>query len=220
MADTRNSNTTRAALAVGAAAIAAGAATLFFRRDQERDGIDSDAPHWTLDKKAHGDRPVIGKTLLINRPRQELFAVWTDFKRFPEFMENVNQVTVEDGGRSIWEIAGPGGTTVTLVNRVTRTIAGEELSWQSEEDSEIANSGKVTFRDAPAGRGTYVSLVLSSDPPGGTVARGIAKLLQREPAIQARRDLRRFKQLMETGEVTVNASPSGRPSESPTEARI
>ena len=57
-------------------------------------------------------------------------------------------------------------------------------------------------------------------PPAGTVGKLVAKLFQREPAIQARRDLRRFKQLLETGEVTVNASPSARASESPSEARI
>jgi uncharacterized membrane protein len=48
----------------------------------------------------------------------------------------------------------------------------------------------------------------------------LAKVLQREPNVQARRDLRRFKQLMETGEIPVNASPSARKSETPTEARI
>jgi uncharacterized membrane protein len=57
-------------------------------------------------------------------------------------------------------------------------------------------------------------------PPAGGLGRAVAKLFQREPQIQARRDLRRFKQLIETGEVSVNASPSGRKSESPTEARI
>ena len=30
-------------------------------------------------------------------------------------------------------------------------------------------------------------------------------MFQREPAIQARRDLRRFKQLMETGEIATSA---------------
>jgi len=61
---------------------------------------------------------------------------------------------------------------------------------------------------------------MSYDSPGGAIGRGVAKLLQREPTLQARRDLRRFKQLMETGEVTTNASPSARKSESPTEARV
>ena len=210
---------TRAALAVGAAVAVAGAASLFFRRGKDRDTVLSDAPHWTRKSASQGERPVIGTSILIGRPRQQLFETWSRFERFPEFMENVERVTV-DGDRSVWEIAGPGGKSVTLKNRVSQVVHGKEISWQSEPDSDIANSGKVCFTDAPAGRGTYVSLVLSYDPPGGTIGRGIAKLFQREPAIQARRDLRRFKQLMETGEVTTNASPSGRHGEDPTEARI
>ena len=61
---------------------------------------------------------------------------------------------------------------------------------------------------------------MTYDPPGGTIGKLAAKLFRREPAIQARLDLRRFKQLLETGEVTTNASPSARESESPTESRI
>jgi uncharacterized membrane protein len=37
------------------------------------------------------------------------------------------------------------------------------------------------------------------------IGKVIAKVFQREPALQARRDLRRFKQLMETGEIAVAA---------------
>ena len=91
---------------------------------------------------------------------------------------------------------------------------------KSVEDSEITTAGEVMFSDAPPGRGTVVQLVMTYDPPAGTLGKVVAKLFQREPEIQARRDLRRFKQLLETGEVTVNASPSARKSESPTEARI
>ena len=209
----------RAAVAVGAAVAVAGAASLFFRKGKERASKLNDAPHWTLDKASQGERPVIGTSVLIAKPRQELFEAWARFERFPEFMENVERVKV-DGDLTIWEITAPAGKTVTLRNRISRIVPGEEISWQSEDDSDIANSGKVRFADAPAGRGTYVSLVLSYEPPAGVVGRGLAKLFQREPAIQARRDLRRFKQLMETGEVTTNASPSARPSENPTEPRI
>ena len=38
-----------------------------------------------------------------------------------------------------------------------------------------------------------------------------AKVMQREPRIQARRDLRRFKQLMETGEVSTSRAPDAAP---------
>lgn len=208
-----------AAIGIGLATAAVAAGAFLLSRSSRRPEIDTDAPHWTLDKAGHGARPVVGKTLLVNAPRDALFAAWQKVEDFPRFMENVERVELQ-GERSTWTVKAPTGKTVVLVNRVTETVPGESISWQSEEESEVANKGKVSFADAPAGRGTYVSLVMSYDPPGGTLGRLAAKLFQREPAIQARRDLRRFKQWIETGEVTTNASPSGRKSESPTEARI
>ena len=94
------------------------------------------------------------------------------------------------------------------------------IAWESEPESQIDTQGRVEFLEAGPGRGTMVRLVMRYDPPGGVVGKGLAKLFQREPHIQARRDLRRFKSLMETGEVATNASPSGRKSETPTEPRI
>jgi len=209
------------AVGIGLASIAAAAGSfLLVRSSARRPDIETDAPHWTLDKKAQGGRAVFGKTLLVNRPRKELFAFWKDFTNFPRFMENVEGVEDLGDGRSRWTIKAPAGSDVTLVNRVTEVGEDAYISWQSEPESDIANSGNVRFEDAPAGRGTYVSLVIGYDPPGGALGRLFAKILQREPEIQARRDLRRFKQLMETGEVATNASPSGRKSESPDQPRI
>ena len=117
-------------------------------------------------------------------------------------------------------IKAPAGRTVTLITRLREDIPDRKISWASEPDSDIATKGQVEFEDAVGDRGTFVSLVMSYDPPGGRIGQGIAKLFFREPNIQARHDLKRFKQLMETGEVTTNASPSARTGESPTEARI
>ena len=218
--DRGDSNRTAAAVGLGiATAAAAAGAFLLTRSSTRRPEIDSDAPHWTLKKRSQGEQPVTGKTLLVNAPRDALFKAWQKVEDFPRFMENVESVE-RDGDVSRWTIKAPAGSDVTLVNRITEQRSGEYISWQSEPESDIANSGKVSFADAPGGRGTYVSLVLSYDPPGRTLGKLFAKLFQREPAIQARRDLRRFKQLVETGEVTTNASPSGRSSESPAEARI
>lgn len=206
--------------AVGAGLAATGVALAFWRRRQSRkpgDEIATDAPHWTLDKPSK--RALFGKSILVGRPREELFAAW-QVERFPEFMENVVAVERLDGDVSRWTVKAPAGREVTLVNRVTETLPGEAISWQSEPASDIANSGEVRFTDAPAGRGTFVSLILAYDPPAGKLGRLAAKLLQREPEVQARRDLHRFKQLMETGEVTSNASPSARASESAAEPHI
>lgn len=182
--------------------------------EAERDHLPTDAPHWTLDKPS--SRALFGKSVLINRPRADLFAAWK-VERFPEFMENVVSVEPLSGGTARWTIKGPVGREVHLINSITKSIENETISWQSEPESEIANSGEVRFTDAPAGRGTYVTLILAYKPPAGKIGRLGAKLLQREPELQARRDLHRFKQLMETGEVTSNASPSARTSESPVE---
>lgn len=207
--------------AAGAGLAAAGIALAFWRRGRkssaEEVGIATDAPHWTLDKPSK--RALFGKSVLINRPRKDLFAAWK-VERFPEFMENVVAVETLSDGVSRWTVKAPAGREVVLVNRVTETHAGEAISWQSEASSDIANSGEVRFTEAPAGRGTYVSLILAYAPPGGRLGRLAAKLLQREPEVQARRDLHRFKQLMETGEVTSNASPSGRASESTVQPHI
>ncbi|WP_246448845.1 SRPBCC family protein [Sphingomonas sabuli] len=211
---------TAAAVGIGVATAAVAAGALLLSRSSRHPHIDTDAPNWTLDKSSDGSRPIIGKTQLVGAPRDQLFKAWSRFEDFPKFMENVERVETLGDDRSRWTIKAPAGKQVTLVNRVTERVENQAISWQSEPDSDIANAGKVTFADAPEDRGTYVTLVLSYDPPAGTMGRLFAKLFQREPAIQARRDLRRFKQLIETGEVTTNASPSGRSSESPAEAHI
>lgn len=207
--------------AVGAGLAAAGIGLAFWNRrksgSDDKAGIATDAPHWTLDKRS--DRALFGKSVLINRPRKELFAAWK-VELFPDFMENVVAVEPIGGGASRWTVKAPAGREVTLVNRVTETVPDESISWQSDPASDIQNSGQVRFVDAPAGRGTFVTLILAYDPPAGKLGRLGAKLLQREPEIQARRDLYRFKQLMETGEVTSNASPSARASESATQPHI
>ena len=106
--------------------------------------------------------------------------------------------------RSHWVVKAPGGGTVEWNAVVTEERENEAIYWQSEEGADVPNSGRITFRDAGA-RGTVVTATIAYDPPGGAIGKLIAKMFQREPAIQARRDLRRFKQLMETGEIATPA---------------
>jgi len=220
----------RALIGLGLAAAATGAAFFFAKKAmEERDDGEtiSDAPDHVLRGRAKQSsrnnvdgKALVGRTVTIGKPRQELYQVWRDFSRFPEFMDNVRVVEKLDNERSRWTIEAPMGATVEVMTRIAEDVAGQTIAWVSEPGSQIETDGRVEFADAPPGRGTYVRLLIRYKPPAGMIGQGIAKLLQREPNVQARRDLRRFKQLMETGEIPVNASPSGRKSESPTEARI
>ncbi|HWU73706.1 MAG TPA: SRPBCC family protein [Sphingomonas sp.] len=147
---------------------------------------------------------LIGRTVTINRPVGELFSYFRDFANLATFMENVERVDVLDHRRSHWVVKAPGGKTVEWTSVVTEEAPNSFIAWASEEGADVPNSGRVDFRDA-GDRGTIVSATILYDPPAGTIGKLVAKIFQREPAIQARRDLRRFKQLMETGEIATGA---------------
>jgi len=153
----------------------------------------------------HGDERLVGRTVTINRPREELYAFWRDFGNLGTFMENVRSVTVIDARRSHWVVEAPAGRTVEWDAEIVEEEEGRLIAWQSTENADVANSGRISFRDAPGGRGTMVNATIVYDPPAGALGALIAKLFQREPRVQARRELRRFKQLMETGEVATAA---------------
>lgn len=221
--DTNGSDNLQRAL-IGAATVAAAAGVAWYigRRFVEDDSagdLISDAPPSTFRGSAGRNAPV-QRTVTVNKPRQELYDFWRGYANLPQFMDNVERVEDLGDGRSRWVIKAPAGSSVELVNRTVEDVPGSVIAWVSEPESTIRNSGRIEFIDAPPGRGTYVRAIISYDPPGGAVGKAVAKVLQREPAVQARRDLRRFKQLMETGEVTSSASPSARKSEDPTKQYV
>jgi uncharacterized membrane protein len=156
----------------------------------------------------------------IARPRDEIYDFWRDFSNLALVMENVERVDTIDRKRSHWVVKAPGGRRVEWDSVVTDDDPGRLIAWQSVEGADVTSSGRIEFLDAAPGRGTMVRATIAYDPPAGVVGEWIAKILQREPNVQARRDLRRLKQYLETGEVTTSASPSGRTSESPTEQAL
>jgi len=160
-----------------------------------------DAPATTA--KAGSD--ATAKTVTINRPRQEIYEFWRNFSNLAQVMDNVVAIETLDDRRSHWTVKAPGGSTVEWTSLVTEDRPGELIAWISEEGADVPNSGRIEFRDAPGGRGTWVTATILYDPPAGIIGKVIAKMFQREPHIQARRDLRRLKQLMETGEIATAA---------------
>lgn len=184
--------------------------------------LESDAPlsasvhQRDVAKEAAEDRgwheaALVGRTVTINRPRAELYAFWRDFRNLAAFMENVESVTPGDGRTSHWVVKAPAGKTVEWDSVLTEDVPDEVLAWESVEGADIRNTGRIEFRDSTAGRGTEVTATIVYDPPGGDLGKLIAKLFQKEPKVQARRELRRFKQLMETGEVSTSEAPDAAP---------
>jgi uncharacterized membrane protein len=159
---------------------------------------------------AGGSRRVV-KSITVDRPRSEVYAFWRDFTNLPRFMDHLESVDVldPDGRRSRWRAKAPLGSTVEWEAAVADDIPDELIAWRSLEGSAVRNGGTVTFRDAAVGGGTVVRVELEYDPPGGPLGVAIAKLSGEEPETQTSADLRRFKQVMELGEVVVSDSTIG-----------
>ena len=139
----------------------------------------------------------VEESVVINRPARELYDFWRDFTNLPQFMDNIRSVEKLDQKRSHWVIRAPAGTSVEFDSRVTEDEPGRLIAWTSEEGASVPNRGRVEFIETSSGFGTTVRATISYDPPAGAAGRLIAKLFQREPGVQAREDLARFKELME-----------------------
>ena len=162
-----------------------------------------DAPV-TASKTAKPDRTLSAETITIARPARELYDFWRDPDNLVQIMDNIVSIEPRGRDRSRWTVRGPAKSEHSWESVITDDRPGESISWQSAEGADVVNSGKIEFKDAGE-RGTVVRATIAYEPPGGTIGKAIAKLFQREPRIQSRRDLRRFKQLMETGEVATGA---------------
>jgi uncharacterized membrane protein len=148
--------------------------------------------------------------ITIRRDRDELYAFWRDLESFPTFMAHVEEIRPDGDNRWIWKAHGPLGMDVEWAAEVTEDVPSERISWRSVEGSAISGRGTVRFVPAPGNRGTEVHIDISYEPPGGAVGDFVAKLFGEAPQMQLKDDLRRFKQIVETGEVMrSDGSPEG-----------
>ena len=142
-------------------------------------------------------------TVTVNTSSDDAFSFWRDLTNLPRFMQHLESVTPAADGdtRSHWVAKAPLGRSVSWDAEITSEEAGRRLAWRSLPGSRIDNSGTVHFAEAPGDRGTEVKVVLHYDVPGGRLGRAVAKLFGEDPVQQVRDDLRRFKQVLETGDI-------------------
>jgi uncharacterized membrane protein len=151
----------------------------------------------------------VRRRITVNRPPDALYRFWRDFTNAPRFMERIESVQATGERRTHWRARGPGGIAVEWDAEVTEERPNERIAWRSLGGAPFQHAGVVRFEPAPAGRGTVVSVEMEYTPPGGAVTATAAKLLGYAPEQQLQEDLRRFKQLMETGVLAV-AQPGNR----------
>ncbi|HEV7137745.1 MAG TPA: SRPBCC family protein [Steroidobacteraceae bacterium] len=151
------------------------------------------------------------RSVAVSKSPEECYRFWRSFENLPRFMHSLESVRQLDERRSRWVAKGPLATRLEWTSEITADRPGEELAWRTLDDSGAANAGSVRFEAAPAGRGTIVRVSLHYSPLGGALGAGLVRLLGHDPQSRIREDLRRFKQVMETGEIpTTRGQPTGR----------
>ncbi len=140
---------------------------------------------------------LVSGSIIVNRPRAQLYQFWRDFSNLPRFFDGVSRIDMIDGQRSRWRLAGPGGADLEWEGVVVRDETDRRIGWESEEGGDIRNAGVVTFGDDPEGRGTVVSLEIVYEPPAGPLGRAVVTMFRQKPQLQVPDALRRFKALME-----------------------
>ena len=159
----------------------------------------------------HREGLSVVKSVTVNRPASELYAFWRNFENLPRFMKHLESVTVLDDRRSHWVDKAPAGKQVEWDAEIINEVPNELIAWRSVEGADVPNSGSVRFTDLGNGRGAEVRVNLEYKPPAGKIGMVVAKLFHEEPNQQVEEDLRRFKNVMEAGEIpTTDGQPSGR----------
>jgi len=149
----------------------------------------------------------------IGKPHDELYRFWRDLENLPRFMPHL--VSIQDLGenRSHWVAKAIRGRVVEWDAEIINDDENELIGWRTLNGSEVVSAGSVRFRPTGKDNETQVHVHLQYDPPAGKVGAAVAWLFGEEPSQTIREDLRRFKALMETGEVpTIEGQPRGRQS--------
>jgi uncharacterized membrane protein len=155
--------------------------------------------------KRHCGAPEVERSIEIGKSEDELRGVWLDARTLPQVMAGFATVRPNGNGRMHWKVEGPLGSAHEW-DTETLDRPGADLGWRSLSDSAVRNEGSLRFHPAPAGRGTVVTLRVRLHPPGGALGGRIVESLGTTPLeLVAEGALRRFKNLVETGEIPTTA---------------
>jgi uncharacterized membrane protein len=141
----------------------------------------------------------------IYRPQQEVYAYWRSLDNLANFMDHLVEVRDVDGRRSHWVAKGPLGVHVEWDAEIIKDVPPELISWKTVNDADVVSAGSVWFQQGPGDHGTEVRVRLQYDPPAGKLGATVAWMLGEDAQQAIEDDLRRFKQLLETGEVSTGA---------------
>jgi uncharacterized membrane protein len=145
----------------------------------------------------------------VARSPQDVYEQWRRLESLPTFMAHLDEVTTTGNGLTHWRARAPLGQNVEWDAEITSDVPAQRIAWRSVGDPDVPNEGEVRFLAAPGGRGSEIHVTLRYWVPGSKVGEAIARYLGEDPHQQLDDDLRRFKQIAETGEVVRSEGAPG-----------
>ena len=142
----------------------------------------------------------VHESVEVQAPVGDIFAYWSNFENFSNFMQNVEEVRMTGEDTSHWRVKGPLGKSVEFEARTTEMDPNRGIGWNTVE-GEVMTSGEVRFEEIQPHR-TRVEVTMNyADPPGGKAGEVVADAIS-NPEREMREDLQNFARLVERGELS------------------
>lgn len=176
--------------------------------------------------EVHAGSVNVRTTMVVNKPKDEVYSYWRKLENLPNFMKHLKTVTAHDNKRSHWEAVMPGNLGVVKWEaEIVEEEQNRKIAWRSVEGSMIENAGKVVFEEALGGQGTKLDIIISYRPPAGDIGRKVASWLTPRIEKYIREDVANFKDHIQAQPSTATATmgtsvghePSASSSDRPTD---
>lgn len=153
------------------------------------------------------------QSIVIDRPRDEIYRFWRDQANLPRFMQDLEHVEKLSEQSTRWTVLGPGGRRLHWVSTIVEDRPPELISWAAGNGADVRNAGWVRFHDVGHGMQTQVDAFMAYEPPAGKLGHAVASLLGRDPGHSMQRNLQQLKQILESErparEATLAEAPVG-----------
>ncbi|EMR00981.1 SRPBCC family protein [Cesiribacter andamanensis] len=162
--------------------------------------------------KHEGSPVLVKKSITINKPREEVYAFWRKLENLPRFMKHITEVDQLDaeGKRYHWQMEAPKlGKKIDWEAEIVDEIPNERILFRTYNGSDVGQAGEVTFKDGPQGQGTEMQATIKYYPPEGSIGSAIARMFNSLIENVVHEDMRRFKYLLETGQLPLGKGTPG-----------
>lgn len=151
-------------------------------------------------QRSQREQNSIAASVTIQRPVDEVFTFYRDFKNLSCFLGDVMRVEQIGPATSRWTVQGPLGIRANWTIKVTEERTNELIRYETVTLRALKTYWEIYFARGREAGETEVREMMKV--PLGTLGRAALALIGKFPAQEVASNLHRLKQLMEKGSVT------------------